>query len=115
MRKVLRLTRLARKGLALGLGNALALLASAGLAAQVNTLPGIPPVVDLSNLYSEATAGHLSPAVAGDLSRVYVPNVRSNDVYVIDPDKMKVAERFAVGREPQHVVPVLGPEDVVGH
>ncbi len=40
--------------------------------ASVATLPGMPPVVDLSNLYSETAAGKLSPAVAGDLPRVYV-------------------------------------------
>jgi hypothetical protein len=33
-------------------------------------LPGMPPVADPSNLYSEAGAGHLSPSVAGALPRV---------------------------------------------
>ena len=71
----------------------------------VKTVPGMPPVVDPNNLYSESGAGDLSPAVAGDLYRIYVPNLRSNDVYVIDPKKMRVVDRFKVGPVPQHVVP----------
>jgi YVTN family beta-propeller protein len=69
------------------------------------TVPGMPPVPDPANLYSEATAGKLSAAVAGDLPRVYVPHVKSNDVYVIDPATLKVVDRFKVGINPQHVVP----------
>ncbi len=71
----------------------------------VETIPGMPPVVDPANLYSEAAAGKLSPAVAGALPRVYVPNLKSNDVYVIDPAAFKVVDRFKVGVNPQHVVP----------
>ena len=58
-----------------------------------------------ANLYSAAGANMLSPAVAGALSRVYVPNLRSNDVYVIDPATRQVVDRFPVGFLPQHVVP----------
>lgn len=76
-----------------------------GSAAAVTTLPGMPPVLDPTNLYSEASAGRLSPAVVGALQRVYVPNVRSNDVYVIDPATLKVVNHFKVGVNPQHVVP----------
>ena len=65
----------------------------------------MPPVVDPGNLYSETRAGKLSPAVAGALPRVYVPNRRSNDVYVIDPATLKVVDRFGVGANPQHIVP----------
>ncbi|WP_075686912.1 YncE family protein, partial [Serratia marcescens] len=65
----------------------------------------MPPVVNPGNLYSDAGAGHLSPAVAGALPRIYVPNLRSNDVYVIDPATYKVVDRFPVGYSPQHVVP----------
>jgi YVTN family beta-propeller protein len=67
--------------------------------------PGMPPVIDAANLYSEAASGHMSAAVAGALARVYVPNVKSNDVYVIDPSTFKVVDRFKVGVNPQHVVP----------
>ncbi|HTI47465.1 MAG TPA: hypothetical protein VMB76_12980 [Casimicrobiaceae bacterium] len=65
----------------------------------------MPPVVDAANLYSETTANKLSSAVAGALPRVYVPNVVSNDVYVIDPATHQVVDRFKVGLNPQHVVP----------
>lgn len=74
-------------------------------APAVSTVPGMPPVVDPANLYSETVASKLSPAVADDLPRVYVPHVTSNDVYVIDPATMKVVDRFKAGINPQHVVP----------
>ena len=81
--------------------------AQAGPAAAraVQTVPGMPPVADPTNLYSETAADRLSPAVAGALSRVYVPNRISGDVYVIDPATLKVVDRFKVGINPQHVVP----------
>src|ERR1700692_578099 len=68
-------------------------------------LAGMPPVVDPSNLYSETGAGKLSPAVAGALPRVCVPDVTSNDVYVIDPSSLQVVDHFRVGANPQHVIP----------
>jgi YVTN family beta-propeller protein len=76
-----------------------------GTSTPVVTVPGMPPVPDAANLYSEQTAGKLSATVAGDLPRVYVPHVQSNDVYVIDPATFKVVDRFKVGINPQHVVP----------
>ena len=57
------------------------------------------------NVYANATEGHLSEAVAGVPERVYVPNVASEDVYVIDPATLKVVDHFGVGRGPQHIVP----------
>src|SRR6516225_9881425 len=74
-------------------------------AGPVETLPGMPPVANPSNLYSAAGVGQLSPAVGGALSRIYVPNLRSNDVYVVDPQRLAVVDRFKVGAIPQHVVP----------
>jgi YVTN family beta-propeller protein len=71
----------------------------------VETIPGMPPVVDPTNLYSETRADKLSPAVSGALPRIYVPNRQGNDVSVIDPATMKVVDRFPVGVNPQHVVP----------
>jgi YVTN family beta-propeller protein len=71
----------------------------------VETVPGMPPVVDPANLYSETRPDKLSPAVSGALTRIYVPNRRGNDVSVIDPAAMKVVDRFPVGVNPQHVVP----------
>src|SRR5499427_11135818 len=71
----------------------------------IQTVPGMPPVVDPSNLYSETRPDKLSPAVANALPRVYVPNLKSNDVWVIDQATKKVVDRFRVGINPQHVVP----------
>ena len=73
--------------------------------ATVQTVPGMPAVADAKNLSSETASGKMSPAITGALPRVYVPNRQSNDVYVIDPETMKVVDKFRVGRNPQHVVP----------
>ena len=73
--------------------------------APIVTVPGMPPVIDPTNLYSETAAGKVRPDVAQALPRIYVPNRRSNDVSVIDPATMKVVERVQVGVHPQHVVP----------
>ncbi len=75
-------------------------------AAPVAPTPGsMPPVVDASNVYSETGAGKLRPDIAAAPARVYVPNRRSNDVSVIDAGTLQVIDRFAVGLNPQHVVP----------
>jgi len=71
----------------------------------IETVPGMPAVVDPSNLYSETRPDKLSSAVAQALPRVYVPHLQSNDVYVIDPATFKVVDRYRVGVNPQHVVP----------
>ena len=71
----------------------------------VDTIPGMPPVADPRNLYSETQPGRMSPSLGDALERIYVPNLRSNDVYVIDPAAMKVVDRFKVGIGPQHIVP----------
>jgi len=68
-------------------------------------IAGMPPVVDPLNVYSETASDKLSPVVSQDLPRVYVPHVRTHDVYVIDPQTLKVVDRFKVGRAPQHIVP----------
>jgi YVTN family beta-propeller protein len=80
-------------------------VAAAQGARPVETVPGMPPVPNPTNLYSETRSDKLSPAVAGALPRIYVPNRQGNDVTVIDPATMKVVDRFAVGIHPQHVVP----------
>jgi YVTN family beta-propeller protein len=79
--------------------------AASGAFAQVATVPGMPPVVDPANLYSETSAGKVSPALADHRELVYVPHVQSNDVYVIDPKTYKVIDKYKVGLNPQHVVP----------
>jgi len=116
MKKPLRTTLTLATLFALASGAALMLRAQAAPAAApafaatapvliTPALPGMPPVPDGRNLYSETGAGRISPAIAGDLQRIYVPNLHSNDVYVIDPLAMKVVDRFKVGIGPQHIVP----------
>jgi len=68
-------------------------------------LPGMPPVPDPSNVYSEAGPNMVSDAVKGHRELVYVPNTVSNDVTVIDPKTFRVVDTFPGGPEPQHVVP----------
>jgi YVTN family beta-propeller protein len=94
------ITPLTRLALAIGF-----IVVTTGAASAIETVPGMPPVTDPANLYSETTADKLSPAVAKALPRVYVPNLQSNDVSVIDPATLKVVDRFPVGVNPQHVVP----------
>jgi YVTN family beta-propeller protein len=84
-------------------GLAAALLPLAAFA--IETVPGMPPVVNPANLYSETVAGKVSPALADHKELVYVPHVQSNDVYVIDPKTFKVIDKFKVGLNPQHVAP----------
>jgi len=74
-------------------------------ARNVETVPGMPPVPDPANLYSETRSDKMSADVASALPRVYVPNLKSNDVYVIDPATLKVIDKFKVGINPQHIVP----------
>ena len=74
-------------------------------ARTIQTLAGMPPVVDSGNLYSEIRSDKLSAVVGKHLPRVYVPNRSSNDVWVIDPATLKVIDKFRVGVHPQHVVP----------
>ena len=78
---------------------------AASAASTVATVPGMPAVVDPRNLYSETSATRVSTLISGDLKRIYVPNLRSNDVSVIDPETLKVVDRFKVGIGPQHIVP----------
>ena len=74
-------------------------------ASPAAVLPGMPPVVDRSDLYSETAAGKLSDVVKDDLTRIYVPNRADGTVSVIDPATKKVVDTFATGRDPQHVTP----------
>jgi YVTN family beta-propeller protein len=87
------------------LAAAACLLFAAAAGAAADPLPGMPPVVDPHNLYSQAGANMFSPAVAGALPRVYVPNLRGGDVTVIDPATRRVVDQFPTGALPQHVVP----------
>jgi YVTN family beta-propeller protein len=66
---------------------------------------GVPPLVDKRNVYAADRVGNLSPAVRNARPYVYVPNSDSNTVDVIDQRTFKVVRHFAVGGQPQHVVP----------
>ncbi|HEY9390362.1 MAG TPA: hypothetical protein VIR27_11450 [Mycobacteriales bacterium] len=68
-------------------------------------LAGMPPPLDTHDVYAADAAGKLSPVVRDHRALVYVPNTKSDDVYVIDQKTMKVIDRFPGGDEPQHVVP----------
>jgi len=72
---------------------------------QTAPVAGMPPVVDPHNIFSETTPDKILPRVAQDPPRIYVPNLRSDDIYVIDPTTFRVVDHFPVGRSPQHVVP----------
>src|SRR5437016_8927421 len=74
-------------------------------AGRVESIPGMPPVTHPTIIYSETTADKLSPALANVPTRVYVPNVKSHEVHVIDPATFTVIDRYKVGKNPQHVVP----------
>ena len=81
------------------------LIAAEPVARSIQTVSGMPPVIDPNNLYSETRSDKLSSVVAKHLHRVYVPNRTSNDVWVIDPATLKVIDKYKVGINPQHVVP----------
>lgn len=68
-------------------------------------LPGMPPVEDQSDIYAADHAGNLSPVVRDFPPRIYVPDSGSNTVDIIDPATYKIIGHFAVGKQPQHVVP----------
>jgi YVTN family beta-propeller protein len=72
---------------------------------QVDGLPGMPPVLDPTDVYTADRPNKLSPVVKDFPSRVYVPNTNSNTVSVIDPKTYEVIETIRVGAQPQHVVP----------
>ena len=57
------------------------------------------------DVYAYAGANMLSGAVRRDPALVYVPNLGSNSVDVIDPHTYRVIRSFTVPAQPQHVVP----------
>jgi DNA-binding beta-propeller fold protein YncE len=88
-----------------------AVRAATGSSVQVNVIPGMPPVKDPNNLYSETSAGMLSATVKSFPRRVYVPNSKSDSVDIIDQDTFKIVGHFALPKHgkgplvPEHVVP----------
>ncbi len=69
-------------------------------APSVTIGPAVP-----SDVYAHARAGMLSPAVASDPYRLYVPESAGKGIDVIDPASRQVVAHFATGLDPQHVVP----------
>jgi YVTN family beta-propeller protein len=68
-------------------------------------LPGMPPVLDPTDIYAADRPGLLSPTVRNDPAYVYVPNSTSNTVDVIDQHTYKIVGHYPVGKLPQHVTP----------
>jgi len=65
----------------------------------------MPALVDPNNVYAGIAAGDISPATKGALSRVYVPNLITGHVDVIDPATFKVVDNYYAIPSPQHIVP----------
>src|SRR5262249_31022163 len=78
---------------------------SAGSPGPRSPLPGMPPLLDPHDIYAADRPNELSAAVRHHVPRVYVPNLGSNTVSVIDPAAYQVIDTVRVGRGPQHVVP----------
>ena len=75
-------------------------------ASVANLLPGMPPLTDPTNVYAADRPGDLSPVARQARPLVYVPDTKSNDVWVIDPATYKVVDRVPrAGVEVQHVIP----------
>src|ERR1700678_348595 len=68
-------------------------------------LPGMPPVPNPANIYADAGANMLSPAVRAVPYRIYVPNSGGSTVTVIIQATYKVIGTYQTGLNPQHVVP----------
>ncbi len=65
----------------------------------------MPAVPDAHDIYADAGADMLSPAARAARPLVYVPHVRSGELWVIDPKTFDVLTRYPLGGELQHVVP----------
>ena len=75
------------------------------LATPSSYAPGVPPNSSCHNVYAADGPNQLATAVVNDPPRVYVPNLQSNTVTVIDQATNKVIQTIPVGQQPQHVVP----------
>ncbi|QDQ96321.1 hypothetical protein FO059_01875 [Tomitella fengzijianii] len=73
--------------------------------ADPDALPGMPPVTDPHNIYSNAGADMLSETAAQAKPLVYVPHNDSSDVWVIDQNTFEVVGKYQLSGELQHVVP----------
>jgi YVTN family beta-propeller protein len=75
------------------------------LATPSSYAPGVPPNSDCHNIYAADGPNQLATTVVNDPPRIYVPNLQSNSVTVIDQATDKVIKTIPVGKQPQHVVP----------
>ena len=73
--------------------------------ATPSSLAPAGPARQRSDVYSYTRAGMMSRRTAGQRPLVYVPNLSSGTVSVIDQASMRVIATLRVGRQPQHVVP----------
>lgn len=80
-------------------------IARAAAESAAAPLPGMPPVVDSSDVYAAAGPGMVDSVEALGRAAVYVPLGGAGSVAVIDPRSYKVVKRFSTGEVPQHVVP----------
>jgi len=87
--------------------------AAADPAPKLSLLPGMPPLLETNNVYSADRAGMLSPVVKNFLSRVYVPNSKSDSVDIIDPSTYKIVGHFSLPKDPKHPKGPLEPQHVV--
>jgi DNA-binding beta-propeller fold protein YncE len=87
--------------------------AGKGTPEKINVLPGMPPVLDPSNVYSADGPGMVSPVAAAFPARVYVPNSKSDTVDIIDPQTYKIVGHFALPKDPRHPKHALEPQHVV--
>jgi DNA-binding beta-propeller fold protein YncE len=68
-------------------------------------IPGMPPVIDPQNIYTEAAAGKMSPNVAGAKEYVYVPSTDDGSITVIDQATGTIVDSYKTGGKlVQHVV-----------
>ena len=74
-------------------------------ARKSSAVTSVPAPLDAANVYAADRANQLRGAARFALSRLYVPNSKSDTVDVIDPRTYRVVDHFAVGGLPQHVVP----------
>jgi DNA-binding beta-propeller fold protein YncE len=65
----------------------------------------IPPPLSPTNVYAAERPGPLAAATRHARPLVYVPNSDSGTVDAISQRSGRIVERFAVGRQPQHVTP----------
>lgn len=86
-------------------------VAQAASPTKLDLLPGMPPVADPNDIYSEDHVGKISPTIAHYPSLIYVPCGGDDMVDIIDPKTYKVIRSYNVNpkkthhAEPQHVVP----------